>query len=252
MNQSTLTPPEITPEESSTVSQEDSVKTGWANESRSDDFEYTSVSPWAPVALVMGIASLTAFSNHIFGLILAFLAIVVGLVAVVRIRRDREIYRGLGMAFSGLLLSTICLVGGSWKLHYDYNHEVPEGYQRVNFPNEISDYQFIYYGDTRRLHEKVAPLIGEKVFLKGYMYNLEKITGLEEFVFLKDNGECCFGGEPKPYDMMLVKMPEGKPTDAYRSMIAVSGTLRANVNAAEGEPVYTVEADIVEEARTSF
>lgn len=248
MTQSTLTAakPESEPLPSETA------ETGWAKEAGSDDFKYTSLSPWAPVALVLGVASLMALTNNIFGLIIAFMAIIVCLVAAMQIRRMKDIYRGFGMAMCGLMLSTSCLVAGSWKLHYDYHHEVPEGYLRVNFPNEISKLEFVYFGNSRRLHEKVAPLIGQKVFLKGYMYNLEKLTGLKEFVFLKDNGECCFGGEPKPYDMMVVRMPEGKTTDAFRSMIAVSGTLNADVTAGEGEPVYTIDADIVEEARTSF
>lgn len=228
------------------------VETGWSRDAGSDDFQYTSLSPWAPVALVLGVASLMALTNSIFGLVLAAIAIIVCLVAAIQIRSLKEIYRGFGMAMCGLLLSTTCLVAGSWKLHYDFHHEVPEGYIRVNFPNEISEHEFVYFGSSRRLHEKVAPLIGQKVFLKGYMYNLEKLTGLKKFVFLKDNGECCFGGEPKPYDMMEVRMPEGKTTDAFRSMIAVSGTLNADVTAAEGDAVYTIDADIVEEARTSF
>lgn len=248
MNQPSVLAPALETEPTS----EESVKTGWSKPTGSDDFQYTSMSPWAPVALVMGLASLTAFTNNIFGLALAFIAIVVGLVSVIRIRGERDIYRGFGMAICGLMLSTSCLAGGSWKLHYDYHHEVPEGFLRLNFPNEISAYEFVYYGNSRRLHEKVAPFVGQKVFLKGYMYNLQKFEGLKDFVFLKDNGECCFGGEPKPYDMMVVRMPEGKTTRAFRSMIAVSGTLNADVTAGEGEPVYTIDADHVEEARTSF
>lgn len=248
MTQSTLTAEKP---DSETLSPE-TFETGWARDTSSDDFQYTSLSPWAPVALVLGVASLMALTNSIFGLILSFFAIIVCVLAAYQIRSMKDVYRGFGMAMCGLLLSTSCLVAGSWKLHYDYHHEVPEGYLRVNFPNEISKHEFIYYGSSRRLHEKVAPLIGQKVFLKGYMYNLEKLTGLKEFVFLKDNGECCFGGEPKPFDMMVVKMPEGTTTDAFRSMISVSGTLNADVTAGEGEPVYTIDADNVEEARTSF
>lgn len=245
-------PSVLTPTMETDVTTTETLKTGWSKPTGSDDFQYTSTSPWAPLALVMGIASFTALTNNVFGLVLAFIAMVIGLVSVIRIRGERDIYSGFGMALCGLLLSTSCLVAGSYKLHYDYHHEVPEGYLRVNFPNEISEHEFVYFGSSRRLHEKVAPLVGEKVFLKGYMYNLQKFEGLKEFVFLKDNGECCFGGEPKPFDMMLVSMPEGKTTKAYQGMIAVSGVLEADVTAGEGEPVYTIVADSVEEARTSF
>ena len=88
------------------------------------------------------------------------------------------------------------------------------------------------------------------------MYHLgefkDEIAPCRTFVFLKDNGECCFGGDPKPYDMMEVRMTGDQTTRAYTGMIAVSGTLNADVRAEEGEPVYIVDADIVEEAQTSF
>ncbi len=84
------------------------------------------------------------------------------------------------------------------------------------------------------------------------MWETQKSEGLESFVFLKDNGECCFGGSPKPFDMMVVNMADGKTTRAFNGMVAVAGVLNANVNAGEGEPVYTVDATMVEEARTRF
>ena len=152
-----------------------------------------------------------------------------------------------------MILSFLCLVAGSMKLSHAYQTECPDGYQRVNFPNEISAHEFIYYGKSRRLHPKVAPLIEQKVFLKGFMWQTKQADGISSFVFLKDNGECCFGGEPKPYDMMVVTLTGEQTTKAYTgSMVAVAGTLHANVNAGEDEPVYTVDADMVEEAQTSF
>ena len=68
-----------------------------------------------------------------------------------------------------------------------------------------------------------------------------------------DNVEISRWGEPKSYDMMVVTLTGEQTTKAYTgSMVAVAGTLHANVNAGEDEPVYTVDADMVEEAQTSF
>lgn len=230
----------------------DSPDSDWGSGAEFDDLNYTPVSPWGPVALVLGIASLTGLTNSVFGLGLAAVGVVVGIVAVFLIRSMAGTYKGVGFAAAGTTLSILCLVLGSVKLSHAYETECREGYRRTNFPKEISDRQFVYYRGIRRLHPEVAPLIGEKVFLKGFMYNTQALTGLKEFVFLKDNGECCFGGDPKPYDMMEVRMTGDQTTRAYTGMIAVSGTLHANVRAADGEPVYTVDADIVEEAKTSF
>lgn len=230
----------------------ETADSAWANQAGNDEFDYTPVSPWGPIALVMGLSSLTGLMNSVFGLCLAFIGVLIGIAAVIRIRAEQGAVKGSGFAVSGMILSALCLVLGSAKLSHAYQTECPEGYIRVNFPKEISDRQFVYFGGNRRLHQDVAPLIGQKVFLKGFMWQTQKSEGLTEFVFLKDNGECCFGGDPKPYDMMMVKMAGEQTTRAYTCMVAVSGVLNANVNAGEGEPVYTVDADIVEEAQTSF
>lgn len=224
----------------------------WGNKTEFDDLNYTPVSPWGPIAMVLGVCSLTGLTNSVFGLGLAAVGVIVGIAAIYRIRSAEGTFKGSQLAVGGAILSVLCLTLGSAKLAYAVQTECPEGYLRVNFPKEISDRQFVYYGGMRRLHPDVAPLIGQKVFLKGFMYQTQRADGLTEFVFLKDNGECCFGGEPKPYDMMLVTMADEKTTPAYTGMIAVAGTLNANVRAEEGEPVYTVDADIVEEAQTSF
>ncbi|MEQ9411517.1 MAG: hypothetical protein RIK87_27635 [Fuerstiella sp.] len=230
----------------------ETTNSAWANGMGSDEFDYIPVSPWGPVALVLGIGSLTGLTNSVFGLGLAALAVVIGIVAFFKIRAGRGAVKGTGFAASGTILALLCLSLGSVKLVHAYQTECPEGFQRVNFPKEISDKQFVYYGGIRRLHPDVAPLIGQPVFLKGFMWQTQASEGLTEFVFLKDNGECCFGGEPKPYDMMVVRMADDRTTRAYTGMIAVAGILNANVHAGEGEPVYTVDATIVEEARTSF
>ena len=84
------------------------------------------------------------------------------------------------------------------------------------------------------------------------MWLTQRDKGLEKFVFLKDNGECCFGGEPKPYDMMQVEMPGGKTVDGHTGMVSVAGILRTNVVAPDGDAVYILEAQLVEPSRTRF
>ena len=231
----------------------ESAKSTWAPSADYDEFGYTPVSPWGPVALVLGFASLTAFTGEIFALGLAVVGVLVGIAAVVRIFSARGMVKGQGYAFAGVILSTVCVVLGGTQMARAYENECPPDHTRVNFPNEISKKQFVYYGGTRRLHPDVAPMIGTQVYLKGYMWQTRMAEGLTEFVFLKDNGECCFGGEPQPYDMMVVKMANGLTTKAFpNTLVAVAGVLNANVNAGDGEPVYTVDATLVERAPTIF
>ncbi|MDG1897187.1 MAG: hypothetical protein P8J37_20005 [Fuerstiella sp.] len=229
----------------------ETANSSWAKQGDPDEFDYIPVSPWGPVALVLGIGSLTGFFG-IFGLGLAVVGVCVGFAAIFKIGSGGPMVKGTGFAIAGLILSILCLSLGSLKMAHAYQTECPPGFQRVNFPNDISDWQFSYYGGVRRLHPMVAPLIGQKVFLKGFMWETQKSEGLENFVFLKDNGECCFGGSPKPFDMMVVNMTDGNTARAFNGMVAVAGVLNANVNAKEGEPVYTVDAVLVEEAQTRF
>lgn len=241
--------PVLSPEPMKTAQVEHS---GWDTSHENDDFDYVPMSPWAPISLFLGICGASAFLN-LFGIWVAFLGVIVGVAATLRIRGAQGAVKGTWLAVVGTLLSIAFLSGGSAAMAYAYQHEVPEGYRRTTFTTEIADKQFNMYGAGRRLHPDVAPLIGQKLYLKGYMYQTQKLEGLTEFVFLKDNGECCFGGTPKPYDMMMVYMKEGETTRAYEgSQIAVAGTLHANVAAAEEEPVYTITADIVKEAPTPF
>lgn len=235
-----------------TDSMSETSNSSWSNDAEFDEFDYTPVSPWGPVALVLGIASLTGLTNSVFGLCIAAVGIILGIAAIFRIRAHGTQVKGTAFAFVGLLMSVLCLTLGSFKLVHAYENECPEGFRRTSFPNEISKHEFVYHGDRRVLPKEVAPLIGEKLFMKGFMWQTQQSDGLKEFVFLKDNGDCCFGGEPKPFDMMVVRLVEGTTKSYEGRMVSVAGTLNANVKAGEGEPVYTIDATLVEEAQTSF
>lgn len=228
-----------------------SLQSSWGTGSDSDDFDYIPVSPWGPIALSVGVLSLTGLVG-MFGLYVACAGVVLGMTAVSRIRAAQGTVKGGWFAVLGTLLSAICLVLGSARMAYAYSTECPEGFLRVNFPNDISEKQFVYLGMMRKLHPDVAPLIGKQVFLKGFMWQTQQNEGLKEFILLKDNGECCFGGKAQPYDMILIKLRDGLTTKAYTGMVSVAGVLTADVNAGEDAAVYTIDASLVEEARTGF
>ena len=244
MSQQTL----AAPESSGTAEIADST---WAEPAEIDDFSYTPISPWGPIALGMGFAGLSGLLG-IFGLGLAAFGVFVSVAALLRIRAARGMVRGLAFAIAGLVLSVGGLSAGSMKMAYDYRHECPEGFLRVNFPKDISEKQFLQFGPRRALHPEVAELIDQQVFLKGFMYQTKSQDDLRAFVLLKDDGKCCFGGSPKPYDMIYVRLMDGKTTRSFTGKVAIAGVLRADVTAAEGEPVYMLDATTVEQARTPF
>jgi len=186
---------------------------GWGSESDGAEIDYVPVSPWAPIALCMGLLGLTGFIGY-FGLYVAFFGIFIGIGAIIQIRSSGGFVKGTWMATLGLMLSICSFSLGAAKMSYDYKHEVPEGYLRVHFPKDVAEKQFVFYNGRRKLHPDVSSLIGKKVYLKGFMYATQATEGLRQFILLKDNGECCFGGKPKSHDYIIVTLPELKsPSD---------------------------------------
>jgi hypothetical protein len=222
----------------SSVNESAAVKDfGWGSDADAADIDYVPISPWAPIALCMGLLGLTAFFGY-FGLYVAFFGVFVGIGAISQIRKSGGFVKGTWMATLGLVLS-ICSFGlGSAKMSYDYKHEVPEGYQRVNFQKDVAENQFVFLGNRRKLHPEVAAIVGKKVYLKGFMFATQATEGLRQFILLKDNGECCFGGKPKSHDYVIVtlpalKSPSDRPAISNRapgmSVIAMSNELKTQL-----------------------
>ena len=286
----------IIEEQRAVIAEDASISTvrAWSSDDVGNDFDYVPVSPWAPLALCLGLLSLTGFLG-LFGLYIAGFGVFIGIAAMSRIRASDGAVKGQWLAALGFALSACSLVLGSVKMAHAYSTEVPEGYQRVNFPREIADRQFVYIGGRRKIPPEVQPLLGKKVYLKGFMWATQDTEGLPRFILLKDNGECCFGGKPKSHDFITVTLksyPEGQrpplasrapgmsdkvltpeemktwnaefpnqlTTKAFIGMVAVAGVLHADPKAGETESredyefaqVYTMDAELVEEAWTRF
>jgi hypothetical protein len=61
--------------------------------------------------------------------------------------------------------------------------------------------------------EWMMGLDGQKVRIRGFMYPPFRETGIEFFVLARDNQICCFGRNPKVYDLISVEMQEGLTTN---------------------------------------
>lgn len=223
------------------------------------EFDYRPIPLLAGVAFFLGIASFLALLG-LFGLVVAAVGLLVSAAALWRILRSRGQLGGQVLAGLGLAFSAVFLLSGAYFQYSDYKAELPPGYLRVNFPRDIADKKFVqaeydgkFFNELRReLHPDVKPLEDQKVFLKGYMWQTKSLTGLDSFILLKDNGQCCFGGNPAPHDMILVQMQEGRTVDYINGLVAVAGVLRCHPEAGEGEPVYVLEGFHCTHARTSF
>lgn len=157
------------------------------------------------------------------------------------------------LATTGLALSVLFVAGGAAYQSYLYKSEVPEGYQRISFTNDISRKGFVTVDGKTGLHEDVERLIGQRLFLKGFIYPPnDKSAPLRSFVLVKDNQLCCFGSQPAPEDMIAVVMDGDQAIDYSTGMMSIAGTLEINERYMPGEPLYVIEAQVVTKSRSTL
>ncbi len=222
-------------------------------DSQFNEFSYKPVPPLAPVTLCLGICSATALLS-LAGLAIGAVGILLGLVCLLRIRKANGEMGGRLLTWIGVVLSVLFLASGSSLHAYYFATEVPEGYQRINFTRDIAKKGFVLEEGVTRVNADVRALDGKKIFLKGYMYPTRQTKNIESFVLVKDNLECCFGGQPKQSDMILVKMQKGKTVEFTTGLIAIAGVFHSEKAQQSGDlvPVYELKGFQFNQARTSF
>lgn len=224
---------------------------GWTDSAR--EFEYRPVPALVSVCGAFAFFSLTAFIID-WLLLVPIVGLLMAGVALWQIRRSQGAYGGVKMTgvLIGVMLLELCGAAG---LHaYSFATEVPEGFQRVSFASEISKFELKTVNGAYKIPEPVAELDGKPVFLKGYMYPKKEVFGLDRFVLCKDTGECCFGGNPKPTDMIVVEMDPGLRVNHRNGLVSVAGVFHTHAEmGADGlNPVYRLDCSHFDVARTSY
>ncbi len=172
-----------------------------------EEESYRIVSRSAIVSLIFGFLSTLAFASVTFA-VLPLIGLVLAVIGISKIKRFPDELVGKKIAFAGLILCLITFAGSLSRHAYIYATEVPEGYDRITFRmlRPIDKEQDVFSKQAIDLH-------GKKVFLPGYVYPHLKKRGLEKFLLVRDKGTCCFGGDPKPYDCVMVNLVEGQTID---------------------------------------
>lgn len=205
--------------------------------------QYRTLSFSAIVALVFGVISIptaVAASMNPFLLIFPFSGTLIGVYAFLKIRNRTDEFTGVGVAKTGLMLSTVLLFGGATFASYVYATEVPDGFSRISF----SDLQ----PDPKRPDIRHSPtaeeIQGKDVFIKGYVYPDDQLGDIKRFILVPDMGTCCFGGQPKLTDMVQVTLedPHRVQYSMFRKSLAGKFQL-ANATAAKvGHVIYHLDA----------
>lgn len=219
-----------------------------------EEFEYRPFSTGAIASLVLGVLSTMIFAagrDSIIGSIvltpLPLLGIASGWRAILMMRAAPNQFSGGRLAWAGIVLSAVSLVGGLGYSGYVYATEVPEGYLRTSFV-ELAPDEAERRGDVL-IPADVAQLNGKKVFIKGYIRpdSTRYRTNIDQFLLVRDNNQCCFGdiSTVKFYDQIAVQMTGDKRVNYHGGVFRMGGTLiidPENAGAMEG-PTYVLAAD---------
>jgi hypothetical protein len=161
------------------------------------------------------------------GAFLAAVAFIMGIVGARTVRRYPTEYTGGRLAKSGMIGGLVLAIVGAVSAAYTYQTEVPltpggVPYSRVGF--------WELQPDPDQPELPIAPkaieLTGKPIFIKGYMHpGVASMGKVNHFILVPDMGTCCFGGQPKPTDMIEVFIPDGKERVSYSPRrIKLAGT----------------------------
>ncbi len=217
------------------------VEAGLSPVAEEDYSQYRALSVSAVASCLLGLLSITSFLGWAL-IVIPVVGLLVGLIALWRIRANPTELTGRTIAWAGIALSLAFMFGGAGYLTYDYVTEVPPGYARLSYA-ELQP-------DPDNPGELFPPSIeardGERIFIKGYVYPGKQTSGIKQFVLCRDNGDCCFGGQPKLTDRVLVTL-KGPLSLEYSTRIQrLAGTFRVEPGRAtdglEGV-IYHLDAD---------
>jgi hypothetical protein len=218
------------------------------------EFTYRPMPVLVPISLAFVFLSLLAGLSDML-LVVPLVGVVLAFLGYYQIARSSGELSGGVLALVSLVLMLLMFMGfGGMHLH-SYFTELPDGFQRISFNNDISQKGFGVQDNQLMIHPDVVKLADQKVYLKGYMYPFRNTRDLQTFVLCKDSGECCFGGQPKPTDMILINMNGGKTVNYLdKRLVGVAGTLRIEPKFDESglNPIYQLDCDFFAPAKTWY
>ncbi|MEC7564972.1 MAG: hypothetical protein VX738_04745 [Planctomycetota bacterium] len=222
---------------------------------QSHDFvQYRSISKAAVVAVVVSVLSLLAVLDFGFWWFLPATGLVVGLFALRVTTRLEQQISGKGFALAGLGFNAAIFLVGSTVYTIEYLTEVPDGYQRISFYTLDAEGVSV----SNPISTEILQLDKNNIFIKGYIHpGVNGLGRIQRFVLVGDLKTCCFGGQPKPWDMVEVNLKKdhelvydmkvhklwGKMEITTGSHLAVGSTKEVTGDRPMQGGYYALEAD---------
>jgi hypothetical protein len=79
------------------------------------------------------------------------------------------------------------------------------------------------YFEDSMLTEQIKKLLNKSIRIRGFIYPTPRQSGIDRFILVRDNMECCFGPGAALYDCIYVEMAPGKTTNFSIAPITVEG-----------------------------
>jgi len=205
--------------------------------------DYRTLSSAAVASLLLGLLSGVAFINPWLAA-LPLLGMIAGVWALIQVSRRSDELTGSGLAWIGVALSVFCLFGGLGSAAYIYATEVPPGYTRISYV-ELQPEEGVR---GQLFPQRAQELDGQKIFIKGYIFpGSTTKSGIRQFLLVRDQGDCCFGGNPKITDRIQVTLKDPLRLTFNTRVNKVAGVFRLqpvqNAVDAGGAVFYHLEAD---------
>ena len=182
---------------------------------------YRTVSGTAIAAVSVAILSPLIFLGWSF-VAVPIMGLVLAIIALKDVARRPEAVTGRGLAVCGLVVSVVTLVTGVGFLAVSYARELPPGFARINY----SLLQPLPGDPPTAVPESAVALHGRDVLLKGYIYPGSRQRGIAEFLLCRDQGDCCFGGDPKLTDRVLVRLSDPDGIAFTQQLVKIAGRFR--------------------------
>jgi hypothetical protein len=164
---------------------------------------YRAIAGTAIAAAVTAALSPLAFLDWSL-LVVPILGVVLGVLAYRTISRRPDEFTGRPLAIGAVVLAAVSLVAALVTLTRAYAAELPEGYERLTY----GMLQPLDGDPPGTVPDTARSADGRNVLLKGYMYPGKQQRGITQFLLVRDQGDCCFGGNPKITDRVLVELKD--------------------------------------------
>jgi len=209
-------------------------------DSRDEGDSYRAISGAAIAAAAVAAVSPVAF----FGWSLVAVPLIGAVLAGIALRdiaSRHPLLTGRPLAVVALVASLITLAASITAHAREYATELPEGFVRLSY----ADLQPAEGEQATRVPDSARAMDGRDVLLKGYIYPGKQQHGLVQFLLVRDQGDCCFGGNPKISDRVLVQLADPAGIDFTPKLTKVAGRFRvqpAGTADLQGGVLYHLDA----------